>query len=157
MEGYQLFVTSKGGKTMYSALDLSKYIVTKCSNDGCSISNLQLQKILYYIQKDFLQNKGITAFSDEIEAWQFGPVVPNVYYAFCGFGSMPITSTFDISTPINISHRNTIDTIVETKRKLNPWDMVEETHKPDGAWHKVYNNGKGCYDIIPVSLIKEVG
>jgi len=152
-----MFVTSKGGKTMYSALDLSKYIVTKCSNDGCSISNLQLQKILYYIQKDFLQNKDIVAFNDEIESWQFGPVVPNVYYAFCGFGSMPITSIFDNDISANTEHKNTIDKIVEEKRVLNPWELVEETHKPGGAWDKVYKNGIGCYDVIPVDLIKEVG
>lgn len=35
------------------------------------ISNLQLQKILYYVQKAFLQSGGI-AFDDDIEAWQFG-------------------------------------------------------------------------------------
>lgn len=59
---------------MYSALDLSTYIVSKCIKDHSPISNLQLQKILYYIQKEFLKNDDI-AFSDDIEAWQFGPVV----------------------------------------------------------------------------------
>ena len=52
---------------MYSALELSKYIVTKCINDGKPISNLQLQKILYYIQRDFLK-QGEPAFSATIEA-----------------------------------------------------------------------------------------
>lgn len=54
---------------MYNAIDLSKYIVSKCVIDGHPISNLQLQKILYYIQKDFLQRDEV-AFSDNIEAWQ---------------------------------------------------------------------------------------
>ena len=85
----------EGGLTLYKAIDLSKYIVTKCIVDGCAISNLQLQKILYYVQKDFLQ-RDLVAFSDDIEAWQFGPVVPVVYYKFCGFGAMPITSTFEV-------------------------------------------------------------
>ena len=44
---------------MYSALELSKYIVTKCINDGKPISNLQLQKILYYIQRDFLNKESL--------------------------------------------------------------------------------------------------
>ena len=48
---------------MYNAIDLSKYIVSKCVTDGHPISNLQLQKILYYIQKDFLQRDEV-AFSD---------------------------------------------------------------------------------------------
>ena len=38
---------------MYSALDVSKYIVSKCTRDGHPISNLQLQKILYYVQRAF--------------------------------------------------------------------------------------------------------
>lgn len=39
----------------YSAVDLSKYIVYKCITEGQPISNLQLQKILYYIQRNFLK------------------------------------------------------------------------------------------------------
>lgn len=35
---------------MIDALTLAQYVVTKCVHDGCPISNLQLQKILYFIQ-----------------------------------------------------------------------------------------------------------
>ena len=38
---------------MYKAMELSTYIVSKCIKEDCPISNLQLQKILYYIQKAF--------------------------------------------------------------------------------------------------------
>lgn len=34
---------------MYTALDMAKYIIDKCTKDRSPISNLQLQKILYYI------------------------------------------------------------------------------------------------------------
>lgn len=50
-----------------------------------------------------------------------------------------------------------INKIVEEKRNLNPWDMVAETHKEDGAWAKVYRNGLGNHCIIPIELIKAVG
>ena len=40
---------------MYKATELAKYIVTKCTNEDQPITNLQLQKILYYIQKEFLK------------------------------------------------------------------------------------------------------
>lgn len=63
---------------MYSALNIAKYIIDKCTRERYPVSNLQLQKILYYIQREFLQ-LGTKAFSEEIEAWQFGPVVPAVY------------------------------------------------------------------------------
>ena len=104
----------EGGLTLYKAIDLSKYIVTKCIVDGCAISNLQLQKILYYVQKDFLQ-RDFVAFSDDIEAWQFGPVVPVVYYKFCGFGAMPITSTFEVRG-IDSLDLQAIERVVDAKK-----------------------------------------
>lgn len=138
----------------YSAVELSKYIVTKCANDKCPITNLQLQKILYYIQKDYL-SRGELAFEDQFEAWQFGPVIRAVYYYFCGNGAMPIISRYD--TKIDKSDRCYIDPIVEKKRTLNPWDLVEDTHKPSGAWYKVFNNGQGNKQIIRNNLIKTFG
>ena len=98
---------------MYAALDLSKYIVFKCIKDRHPISNLQLQKILYYIQKEFL-NKNDYAFLDDIEAWQFGLVVPNVYYHFCGFGAMTISSSCDTFS-IGDHDKSIVDKIVEEK------------------------------------------
>lgn len=66
---------------MYKAIDLANYIVDKCIEDNAPITNLQLQRILYFVQKDFLK-RGYQAFSDDIEAWRCGPVVPNVYFYF---------------------------------------------------------------------------
>ncbi|MGN0382542.1 MAG: Panacea domain-containing protein [Suilimivivens sp.] len=140
---------------MYSAVELSKYIVTKCIRDGHPISNLQLQKILYYVQKAYLDINS-RAFFDEIEAWQFGPVVPSAYYRFSGFGAMPITLSYS-GVSINPSDQQIIDPIVVEKRSMNPWDMVEDTHKPNGAWSQVYRNGAGNRAVIPIELIKAVG
>lgn len=140
---------------MCKAIDLSKYIVSKCIKDDCPISNLQLQKILYYIQKDFLQ-RDKRAFSDDIEAWQFGPVVPNVYYHYCGFGAMPIAFAGEDGNVVP-KDRKVIDKIVEEKRVLDPWTMVAETHKKNGAWDRIYKDGEGNHKVIPVDLIKERG
>lgn len=138
----------------YSAVELSKYIVTKCANDKCPITNLQLQKILYYIQKDYLSRNEL-AFDDLFEAWQFGPVIRQVYYYFCGNGAMPIISKYD--TVIDKSDRCHVDPIVEEKRKLDPWDLVEDTHKQGRAWSKVFNNGQGNKHIIDNDLIRRLG
>lgn len=139
------------GITMYNAVELAKYIVSKCTEDACPISNLQLQKILYHIQKEFLK-RGSLAFSDDIEAWQFGPVVPNVYYRFSGFGSMLIMDSYN--TNIVDEDKEIIDKIVLSKRVLNPWELVEETHKSGGAWDLTYKDGKGNHQIIQTDLIK---
>lgn len=139
---------------MYKAMDLANYIVDKCIKDNAPITNLQLQRILYFVQKDFLERDS-RAFSDDIEAWKCGPVVPNVYFYFCGFGATPI-SIFRDSVPNLSTDKIIIDNIIEAKRSLTPWEAAKETHKATGAWSKVYNNEKGSHCVIPIGLIKEL-
>lgn len=138
----------------YCALDISKYIINKCTTENMPISNLQLQKILYYIQKDYIKRNSLL-FSDDIEAWQFGPVVPNVYYQFCGHGAMKIKLNYNIN--IAECDKKIINNIVNKKRNLNAWDLVEETHKPGGAWDKTFCNGSGNHNVIDIDLIKRFG
>ena len=139
---------------MYSALNIAKYIIDKCTKDRDPISNLQLQKILYYIQREFLQ-QGAMAFSEDIEAWQFGPVVPEVYKQYCGFGALPIRMRYVVT--IQSSDKNIINPIIEKKRILNPWDMVSDTHSSGKAWDLIYRSGLGDHQIIPRELIRNKG
>lgn len=144
----------EGGEKMYSALNMAKYIIDKCTKDRYPISNLQLQKILYYIQREFLQ-QGTVAFPESIEAWQFGPVVPEVYKQYCGFGALPIRMRYVVD--IRSSDENIINPIIEKKRILNPWDMVSDTHSSGKAWDLIYRGGLGDHQIIPQELIKSKG
>lgn len=140
---------------MYTAMEVARYIVKKCIDDACPITNLQLQKILYYVQLDFL-NRGEAAFSDEIEAWQFGPVVPEVYYHYSMYAATPIRRE---PKAANISKKDAerIDVIVVDKRKMQPWELVKGTHKKGGAWHQIYRDGEGIRNVIPKELIKTAG
>lgn len=140
---------------IYNALDVAKYVINKCTVDSQPISNLQLQKILYFLQKKYLMDIGDRLFYDDIEAWQFGPVVPEAYYQYCGFGSMAIRMKYTVN--LDAEDAEVIDTIVEEKRNKRPWDLVEETHAEGKAWSEVYNKGLGNRRIIPAELIKRKG
>ncbi len=137
---------------VYEALDIAKYIVNKCTSDNYPITNLQLQKILYFLQKKYLVEKGRRLFVDDIQAWQFGPVVPEVYYQYCGFGSGCITMEY--KTDIDFEDELEIDPVVEDKRKKNPWDLVSETHAPGKAWDETYKNGLGNRNVISTERIR---
>ena len=140
----------------YQAMKIANDIIRKCSEDGCPITNLQLQKIMYFLQREYLQSKNVPLFDDEIQAWQFGPVVPEVYYRYCVFGAMPIT-IIDKMADLNKCDAYIINPIIEEKRKLYPWDLVEETHQEGGAWDTVYDNGRGNRKVIPTEFIKARG
>ena len=139
---------------MYDAMIIAHYIIDKCTREGCPVSNLQLQKILYYIQRSFLK-VGLIAFPEEIEAWQFGPVVRVVYNNYCGFGAAKIRMLYDISLRREIQRM--MDPIIREKRVLNPWDLVDDTHRPEKAWAEIYRDGIGNHQIIPKELILEKG
>lgn len=143
------------GKRIYDALDIAKYIVSKCTSEMCPITNLQLQKILYFLQKGHLIKFGSVLFSDEIQAWQFGPVVPEVYYQFCGFGSSAITMKYDVD--IDQEDILMINPVVEEKRLKDPWDLVSETHARGKAWDLTYRDGLGNRRVISSELIRTKG
>jgi uncharacterized phage-associated protein len=71
---------------MSSVRDVSTYIIQK----SAPISNLKLQKLLYYVQGWSLALNDAPAFNDRIEAWVHGPVVPTAFYEYRGFGWNPI-------------------------------------------------------------------
>lgn len=70
---------------MYSVLDVARYVIAR-SNRAGAISNLKLQKVLYFIQAEFLVVQNTPCFAEQIEAWDFGPVVPMVYYRYRIYG-----------------------------------------------------------------------
>lgn len=139
---------------MYKALEVAKYIVAKCYNEGKPITNLKLQKILFYIQRAYLKN-GDGAFSDDIQAWMYGPVVSDVYYYYCSSGAMPIFNV-DESAIKNITNEDQIkiNEIVEKYQDYDVWRLVEMTHIVGGAWDKTFK-AKGGYSTISTSDIKE--
>lgn len=72
------------------AVDIARYIINKCHENDFLISNLKLQKLLYFAQGYSLALNDEPLFEEEIEAWDFGPVVPEVYREFKMFGANEI-------------------------------------------------------------------
>ena len=75
------------------ASDVSDLFLCWASIDGDLITNLKLQKLLYYAQAWHLAHFGSPLFSDDIEAWQYGPVIKSIYQKYSKFGNQPIKVT----------------------------------------------------------------
>jgi len=77
-----------------SASEIAKYIISLVDEDeGDSISNLKLQKLLYYSQGFHLAIFDEPLFCDAIKKWLHGPVVPQVWHEYKEFGSRSIPVT----------------------------------------------------------------
>lgn len=141
------------------AMDVARYILTKCNKEGQPISNLQLQKMLYYIQYEFLRETGEPLFEDDFEAWKFGPVVPTVYYEYSHMGAFRIGADYKDYDKIlsNLLPNNIqrLNGIIEEKRDINAWQLVDSTHKKGKAWDIVFANGEGLGGTISKECIYE--
>ena len=153
----------------YNALDVARYIVNYSWKEKKPVSNLKLQKLLYFVQAKFLiSSDGEACFSDEIEAWAFGPVVPNVYHEFKKYGASIIPEIdyyIDFSDGIwnakKVDYKNDIikeidqEIINKTVDELSDYSasmLVDITHKQK-PWCCSYSKGKN--NVIPKKVIKE--
>ncbi|RPA62155.1 DUF4065 domain-containing protein [Gordonia oryzae] len=73
----------------YRAIDIAKWFVAWADPED-ALTNMKLQKLLYYAQGHHLGSNGKPLFSDSLQAWSHGPVVPAVYHEFKRFGAAPI-------------------------------------------------------------------
>ena len=132
---------------MFSALSIAHYIIDYCNQRGRGISNLKLQKILYFVQAEFLVSTpdNSPCFRDRIEAWDFGPVVPSVYHQYKRFGSSTIPARMnDVLVPyyesIDYKDQIMIDAIVDSSFNYSASELVDITHH-QAPWRNAYRRG----------------
>lgn len=137
---------------MYDALTITNYIISYYKKRNYGVSNLKLQKILYFLQALFLIKKDCELFDEEIEAWGFGPVIPSVYRKYMQFGCMNIP-TKDIDEPfIDNETKTTIDSFLEKVKDMSSTYLTDITlhQKP---WTQNYT--KDEKEIIPKKEIQK--
>ena len=141
----------------FQVMDVAKYVVNYCTEQGKPVSNLKLQKMLYYLWIDYYKNTNEYLFVEDICAWPFGPVVPSVYFEYCSYAGTPITKKYpnigDIfSCDVSIEINNIINKYID----FTPNQLVNKSHKSNLPWDRIYNQEKGYKDIIPFDLIVQL-
>jgi uncharacterized phage-associated protein len=115
-----------------SAQDVADYFLASVDEDsGDNISNLKLQKLLYYAQGYYLAlNDGTPLFDDEIQAWAHGPVVPEVYrrYKVHGSGAIPAPVSCN-SSKLDEATREFLNEVWRVCGQYSPWKLREMTHE----------------------------
>ncbi len=115
-----------------SAQDVSSYIIKFSHDHGSSITNLKLQKLLYYAQGWHLAFYNRPLFHDRIEAWVYGPVVPSVYHRYQKYSYKEINE--DVEYPQFESSDNDylndfLDEFLGEFIVLDAFEMERMTHK----------------------------
>jgi len=116
---------------MLSGKDVGDYFLSLCDeNAGDLISNMKLQKLLYYAQGLHLAAFDEPLFEDRIEAWTHGPVVPAVYHALKRYGgqALPIPTDLDLSK-FDERTRGLLDEVYKVFGQFSAWKLSNMTHE----------------------------
>lgn len=138
-----------------SIFNIASYIAEK---SNWSLSNLSLQKLTYLAQMFHLGVSNSAAFEEDFEAWDYGPVCPDLYHDLKMFGSEPVASYSSLGKFEKEFQQDVINNILDPLVKIGiektPGKLVSITHWKDGAWSKSYMEGvKGIQ--IPKSMIRQ--
>jgi len=133
---------------MTTAFDVAKYIIK-----SLAVDNLKLQKLLYYSQAVYLvlHNKE-PLYPEEIEAWDYGPVVPPVYHEYKKHG-FDIIPPVEEETALNFDQIRAVDMTLACFGVLSGPTLINQTHFED-PWKNAYRPGRPS-GIITTEAIYE--
>lgn len=135
------------------AIDCAAYLVAHANDEGRPIGNLQLQKLLFFAQVEYMiSHHGDRLFSDDVYAWKYGPVIPRVYAAYAHNGGSPIKRVSPIgfdedafAASAGPDVRETLDGVFDEWSHRPAWALVAASRERGMAWDLVYGrDGNGA-------------
>ena len=118
----------------YSAIDISKHLISKTNPEegGELLSNMKLQKLLYYCQGFYYAKFGKPLFDESIVAWQYGPVVPEVYHSFKEFGSKGIPlDVVDVNLVLEERDEEMVNEVFNYFNQFSAIKLMNMTHSEE--------------------------
>lgn len=143
--------------TTHTARQIADWFLAWGQHNDAPLSNLKLQKLLYYAQGHYLGAHGAPLFHDDIEAWAHGPVVCSIYHDLKQFGNGPI----DVDAVLGESFswddfRDVEDDLMRvwnTYGKYEAWALRNRTHR-EAPWKSTFEHGMK-YLVIPQDAMRE--
>lgn len=124
-----------------SALNIANaFIKLSDPESGDSLTNLKLQKLLYYVQGFHWALYGKPLFTEKIIAWQHGPVVSEVYFKFNGYGANAIVNTVEEEdVEFTSEEMDLISEVNAVYGQFSGWKLRDMTHN-EAPWMETQQN-----------------
>ncbi len=126
---------------MHDARVIANEVLIRAWEDDHELTQIDIQKICYFLHGHHLIEHGQPLIDTEFEAWDYGPVQKTVYDAFKRFGDQPITDLAQKFNPIKREYSEfsrltdnsavaTISTHLFRYLEIPSFSLVEITHRP---------------------------
>lgn len=134
---------------MYDVRGVANWFLDKAAECQIRLSNMALNKLIYFAVERGILEKDIVITNAKIEAWEHGPVFREIYHAFKSFDAGPITSRatrFDSRTRSMVQAHEEFSSDVEgllnatfdSYGSLSASQLRAISHQPGSAWDAVW-------------------
>jgi uncharacterized phage-associated protein len=135
----------------YSALQIANAFLDRAEREGRSLTNMKLQKLLYFAQGHSHALRGQKLMHDDPEAWQYGPVYHTVWEQFRRFGARAIDCKAidevsfafsdadepeEIPPPADGDVNRFLDAVWDAYKTKSAITLSEMSHVAGGPWAK---------------------
>lgn len=137
----------------YDPRGIANLLLDEADRVGIGVTNLALQKLLYFAHGFFLNETRQPLVKGYFEAWQFGPVHPTAYQAFKRAGADPIAfrahgqdpmtgMPTTIALPEASAVRLLVQQVLNSYGKLSAGRLVDLSHAKNSPWHFVVDKAR---------------
>lgn len=130
---------------------VANFVLDFCDARGRRVTNLSLQKLVFFCHAWSLVKLGKPLIRHKFEAWQFGPVLQYLYREFKAYDSSPIVSRAKRIDPssgerrvveynLDMQTESLLSSVLSFYADLSAGALVELTHVQDGPWDRVWNH-----------------
>lgn len=136
---------------MVSAVSVCNSILKRSFDEKIDITPMKMQKLLYFVYKEYLKQTDCPLFEERFEAWKYGPVIDSVYqylkkykynsiknYVICG-GQ---TTAYIVKEEPGSIFSRVLDEIWNKYKTFDGIYLSKLTHSKDTAWYFAAQNKK---------------
>lgn len=141
----------------YSVEAVADYILNYAKeHEITDVTNLKLQKLVYFAQGFVLAYLNYPLFVEDIEAWTYGPVIPRLYRMLRDNGDdtlqdVPWVAADHVEKGSDPAKR--IDQMLELIGTMKAGELVNLSHAENSPWYITWNRGYGRCDVISLWLM----
>ncbi|MBS3650812.1 SocA family protein [Pseudaminobacter sp. 19-2017] len=152
----------------YDVRAVANYVLDVADGEGRGISNLHINKIVYFLHADFLATFSRPLVTAKIEAWTHGPVFRELYHQFKAFGESYIVSRATCIDPqtgqritascdLTAEDETFLNSILPKYIAMSPGALVAQSHVRGGPWDTTWNHDNRANPTMKISddLIRE--
>lgn len=118
--------------------------------ENITVTPMKLQKLLYFLYREYLRKTGEGLFADRFEAWKYGPVLAEVYSEFSHYRDKNISEyykdsagkSFKVNEETNPEFASALYCVWNKYKYYSGIDLSKITHLPGTAWRKAWESDK---------------